>query len=64
MEGEIQKMTKAQRNAIKRICNDYDFDDLHELRNYMKDHYDDPLDLDLWDKTEEGLYNEISQFII
>lgn len=57
-------MTKAQRKAIKRICNDYDFIDIRELREYMKFYYDDPLDLDLWDKTEEGLYNEISQFII
>lgn len=57
-------MTKEQRKAIKRICEDYDFEDLKELRAYMRDKYDDPLDLDLWDKTEDGLYDEISKFIV
>lgn len=57
------KMTKGQRKAIKRICEDYDFDDIKELREYMRDNYGDLLDLDLWDKTEDGLYDEISKFI-
>ncbi len=57
-------MTREQRKAIKRICEDHDFEDLKELRNYMKSNYDDPLELDLWDKTEEGLYNEISSLIV
>lgn len=57
-------MTKEQRKAIKRICEDYDFENIKELRQYMKSSYDDPLDLDLWDATEEGLYNEISQLIV
>ena len=57
-------MTKEQRKAIKRICEDYDFEDIKELREYMRDNYDDPLDLDLWDKTEDGLYNDLAKFII
>lgn len=57
-------MTKGQRKAIKRICEDYDFESIKELRQYMKLNYDDTLDLDLWDKTEEGLYDEISRLII
>lgn len=57
-------MTKEQRKAIKRICEDYDFEDIKELREYMRDNYGDSLDLDLWDKTEDGLYNEIARFII
>ena len=57
-------MTKEQRKAIKRICEDYDFENIKELRQYMKSNYDDPLDLDLWDKTEEGLYDEISRLIV
>ena len=57
-------MTKGQRKAIKRICEDYDFENIKELRQYMKSNYDDTLDLDLWDKTEEGLYDEISRLII
>lgn len=56
-------MTKEQKAAIKRICADYDFEDLKELREYMRENYDDPLDLDLWDKSEDGLYKEISKFI-
>ena len=57
-------MTKGQRKAIKRICEDYDFENIKELRQYMKSNYDDSLDLDLWDKTEEGLYDQISRLII
>ena len=56
-------MTKEQRKAIKRICADYDFEDLKELREWFKDFYADNLDLDLWDKTEDGLYEEISKMI-
>ena len=56
-------MTKEQRKAIKRICADYDFEDLKELREWFKDFYCDNLDLDLWDKTEDGLYDEISKMI-
>lgn len=57
-------MTREQRKAIKRICEDYDFDDLKELREYMRDQYGDPLDLELWDKTEDGLYSEIEKLIV
>lgn len=56
-------MTKEQRKAIKRICADYDFEDLKELREWFNDFYGDNLDLDLWDKTEDGLYNEITKMI-
>lgn len=56
-------MTKEQRKAIKRICEDYDFEDLKELREWFKDFYGDNLDLDLWDKTEDGLYEEIAKMI-
>lgn len=56
-------MTKEQRKAIKRICADYDFEDLKELREWFKDFYGDNLDLELWDKTEDGLYEEITKMI-
>lgn len=56
-------MTKEQRKAIKRICADYDFEDIKELREWFKDFYGDNLDLDLWDKTEDGLYEEIAKMI-
>ena len=57
------KMTKEQRKAIKRICAEYGFDDFKELKEWFKDFYGDPLDLDMWDKTEDGLYDEISKMI-
>ena len=56
-------MTKEQRKAIKRICADFGFDDYKELKEYFKDFFGDPLDLDLWDKTEDGLYNELTKFL-
>lgn len=56
-------MTKEQRKAIKRICAEYDFEDLKELREWFKDFYGDNLDLDLWDKTEDGLYEEITKMV-
>ncbi len=56
-------MTKEQRKAIKRICEDYDFENLKELRDWFKDFYSDPLDLELWDKTEDGLYRKLSKFL-
>ena len=56
-------MTKEQRKAIKRICADYDFEDLKELREWFKDFYGDNLDLDLWDKTEDGLYEKKTKMI-
>ena len=52
-------MTKEQKKAIKRICSEYDFENLKELRQYIKEVFDDPFDLDLWSKTEEGLYSEV-----
>lgn len=57
-------MTKEQRKAIKRICEDFDFENLKELSEYMRDNYGDPLDLELWDKTEEGLYRELEQLLM
>ena len=57
-------MTKEQRKAIKSICEDFDFKNLKELREYMRDNYGDPLDLELWDRTEEGLYNELERLLM
>ena len=56
-------MTKEQRKASNRICADYDFEDLKELREWFKDFYSDNIDLDLWDKTEDGLYEEKKKMI-
>lgn len=57
-------MTRQEQiEAIKRICADFGFDDYKELKEYFKDFFSDPLDLDLWDKTEDGLYNELAKFL-
>lgn len=53
-------MTAGQKKAVKRICIEYDFENLKELRQYIKDCYDDPFDLDLWSETEAGLYEEVT----
>ena len=57
-------MTKEQRKAIKRICEDFDFENLKELCEYMRDRFGDPLDLDLWEKTEKGLYDELAKLLM
>lgn len=57
-------MTKEQRKAIKRICEDFDFENLKELREFMRDNFGDPLDLELWSKTEAGLYEELEQLLM
>lgn len=57
-------MTKAQRNAIKRICEDYDFENLKELREYLKDSYGDKLD-EYWfsGTTEDECYKELEKVV-
>lgn len=57
-------MTKEQRKAIKRICNDYDFESLRELKEWMKDQYGDTLD-EYWftAKTEEECYEELEKIM-
>ena len=57
-------MTAEQKEAIKRICKDFDFENLKELREYMRDRFGDPLDLELWDKTESGLYAEFERLLM
>ena len=54
-------MTAGQKKAIKRICIEYDFENLKELRQYIKDVFDDPFDLDVWSESEAGLYEEVTK---
>lgn len=58
------KFTKEQKQAIKRICQDYDFENVKELKEYLKDRYDDKLDY-YWfrETTEEGCYNELEKVV-
>ena len=59
----INDMIQEQKRAIKRICKDYDFENIKELRAYFVDRFGDALDLDLWAKDENGLYNEICYYL-
>ena len=56
-------MTQEQKRAIKRICKDYDFENIKDLRAYFVDRFGDALDLDMWAKDENGLYNEICYYL-
>ena len=58
------KFTKEQKQAIKRICQDYDFENAKELREYLRDRYDDKLDY-YWfsETTEEGCYKELEKVV-
>lgn len=58
------KFTAEQKKAIKRICNDYDFEDVKELRSWLKEEYGDTLDGDWFSgKTEEECYQELEQVV-
>ena len=57
-------MKDYQKKAIKRICADYDFDNLKELKTYLKDVYGDTLD-EYWftSTTENGCYEELERVV-
>ena len=52
-------MTGGQELAINRLCEEHGFKNLHELKEYMLLRFNDDFDLELWDETEEGLYDEL-----
>lgn len=54
------KFTTEQKKAIKRICEDYDFENAKELKDWFKENYDDDFDSNwFYGKTEEECYKEI-----
>lgn len=57
------RMTKEQKQAIKRICKEESFDDVKELKSYMKETSDDKLDY-YWFQgtTEEECYQELVRY--
>lgn len=58
------KFSKEQKRAIKRICEDYDFEDLKELKEYLKDEYGDDFDADWFTgQTEEECYEELRKVV-
>lgn len=57
-------MTKVQKNAIKRICEDYDFENTKELKMWIKDQYGDTLDSDWFVGTsEDDCYSELERLV-
>ena len=57
-------MTSEQRRAIKRICKNYDFEDVKELKLWLKEQYGDTLD-EFWfsGKTEQECYEELERVV-
>lgn len=57
-------MTKEQKRAIKKICENYGFENLRELKAYLKDCYGDILDR-YWftGTTESECYFELAKVV-
>lgn len=58
-------MTKELKKAIKRICEDYDFEDYKEIKEYARDMYGDRID-DYWYENindEESCYKELERAV-
>lgn len=54
------KFTSEQKQAIKRICKEYDFEDTKELKHWLKEEYGDNFDGDWFNgKTEAECYDEL-----
>ena len=59
-------MTKEIKKAVKRFCEDYDFENLKEIKEYAKDMSGDIID-EYWfadAKNEERCYNELTTLIL
>ena len=57
-------MTKEQKKAIKRICEEFGFDDAKELKDWLKDNYGDELDKYWFNgNTEEECYKELEKVV-
>lgn len=57
-------MKDYQKKAIKRICSDYGFENLSELKAWIRDNYGDILDEYWFDSdTEEGCYQELVKLV-
>lgn len=58
------RFTKEQKQAIKRICQDYDFENVKELKEYLRDSYGDILDYYWFRETSiEGCYKELEKVV-
>lgn len=58
-------MTKELKKAIKRICEDYSFEDYKEIKEYARDIYGDKID-NYWYENindEESCYKELERVV-
>ena len=57
-------MTREQKKAINRICKNYGFENLKELRAWLRDNYGDTLDKDWFvGTTEAECYQELEKVV-
>ena len=58
------KFTASQKRAIKRVCEDYDFDDTKEIREFLREQYGDCFDANWFTgDNEEFCYAELSKAV-
>ena len=59
------KRTPGQKQAIKKICVEFDFEDYKELKAYLKDMWGDTLDY-YWFSSEtfENAYQELEKLLM
>lgn len=58
------KFTATQKRAIKRICEDYDFFDAVEIRQFLRDEYGDCFDGNWFtSNNEQECYNELAKAV-
>lgn len=58
------KFTKNQKEAIKQICKEYDFEDAKEIRAWLRENYGDKFDGD-WFRGEsvKDCYCELARAV-
>lgn len=58
----MTKFTKNQKDAIKRICEEYDFEDWKEIRAWLRENYGDTFDGDWFENDNyKDCYNELAR---
>lgn len=56
--------TKEQKRAIDRICREYDFEDVRELRFFMREKYGDEFEeINFSSDREKDCYEELAESV-